>query len=100
MQVTEDVNVNIDLRELSPEALKEILNSNKQPNNRQINRTPDGESVRYLVDKTNLQKRRKKVEKPKDENVKVEKKRRVMSAETREKISEALKKRRANKNET
>lgn len=105
MHVTEDVNINVDLRELSPSALKEILNSNKQTKNWEINRTPDGESVRFLADKSSLQ---KKKEKPKNKKSKEEKdktkvvKKRTMSPETKAKISEALKKRKLleNKDET
>ena len=97
--VTEDVNINVDLRTLSPETLREILNSNKKSKNWEVSRTPDGESVRFLADKTNLQKKDKKKkkenppaeEKPKDKSVTVKK--RIMSPETRAKISQALKKR-------
>lgn len=108
LNVTEDVSVNVDLRTLSPSALKEILLSNKQANNMQINKTPDGESVRFLGDRGEefREKRREKGRKRKlreqeenksenEEETKVVKnvKKRVMSPETRAKISEALRKR-------
>lgn len=101
LNVTEDVNINVDLRTLSPEALKEILNSNKQPANMQINKTPDGQSVRFLGERGEefKEKRKNKKSKPKEKPKKEEKdpnttvKKRVMSPETRAKISEALKKR-------
>lgn len=58
MDVTEDVNINVDLRELSPEALREILGSRKPNANRLAFSTEDGVSVKNLNNPNYEMKRR------------------------------------------
>lgn len=104
LNVEEDINVNVDYRMLSTTAIKELLESNKLPQNNEVNKTPGGKSVRFLGEdgEKKLEKRREKLDtykeqrkirerKEKEENK--NKKKRVMSAETRAKISEAMKNR-------
>lgn len=100
LKVTEDVNINVDLRTLSPDALREILGSSKQPKNLEINKTPEGETVRFLGEKGEKFREKSKAQEVKFKKVEKEKKepntkksKRVMSSETRAKISQALKKR-------
>lgn len=104
LNVEEDVNINVDYRTLSTSAIKELLESNKLPQNNIVNKTPDGKSVRFLGEdgEKNLEKRRvklnkyneqKKIREMKEKEENKGKKKRVMSAETRAKISEALKNR-------
>lgn len=104
LNVVEDVSINVDYRTLSPTALKELLNSEKQTTNMQINKTPDGESVRFLGERgEEFRERRKEkgrkrklkeaAEKSKEPNVVTKTKKRVMSQETRDKISKALRER-------
>lgn len=53
LNVTEDRNVNIDLRMLSPEALREIIDSNNEklnPRNPKLNKREDDKSVLQLKD--------------------------------------------------
>lgn len=103
LNVVDDISINVDYRTLSPSALKELLNSERQTTNMQINKTPDGESVRFLGDrgeefrerrreKGRQRKLKESVEKEKD-NSKTKVKKRVMSQETRDKISKALRER-------
>lgn len=103
LNVVDDISINVDYRTLSPSALKELLNSEKQTTNMQINKTPEGESVRFLGDrgeefrerrreKGKQRKLKESVEKEKD-NSKTKVKKRVMSQETRDKISKALRER-------
>lgn len=109
MNVTEDININVDLRTLSPAALREILESNKQPVNTEINKTPGGESVRFLhetpekaakrKEKRNEKAKEERTKKKKKKDPNVKRKTRVMSPETRAKISEAMKKRHREKRE-
>lgn len=73
INVEDDVTINVDYRTLSTDTIRELLNSNKQGMNTEINRTPQGESVRYLNE-------------PKNKD-------RKMSEETKRKISESMKKR-------
>lgn len=104
LNVEEDVNINVDYRSLSTAAIKELLDSNKLPQNDIANKTPDGKSVRFLGENgdKDLEKRKEKLraykeeqkikeKKEKEENK--NKKKRVMSPETRAKISEAMKNR-------
>lgn len=104
LNVVEDVSINVDYRTLSPTALKELLNSEKQTTNMQINKTPDGESVRFLGERgEEFRERRKEkgrkrklkeaADKNKEPNVVTKTKKRVMSQETRDKISKALRER-------
>lgn len=76
LNVEEDVTINVDYRMLSTDTIRELLNSNKQNVNTEINKTPQGESVRYL-----------------NTNKEAQKNRRKMSEDTKRKISEALKNR-------
>lgn len=104
LNVQEDVNIDVDLRELSPDVLKMLLNSNKREKNMEANNTPDGISVEFLGEqgKKNKESRARSNQK-RDEKDKLEaqklkdsnttRKTRVMSPETREKISQAMKKR-------
>ena len=112
LNVEEDINVNVDYRELSTATIKELLASDKQYSNNQINRTPDGRSVRFLGEQGeqalqlrnekrevyNAKKKQEKedADKLKDKDVSVKK--RTMSDETRRKISEALKNKKRKEN--
>lgn len=102
LNVVDDISINVDYRTLSPSALKELLNSEKQTTNMQINKTPEGESVRFLGDrgeefrerrreKGRQRKLKESIEKAED-NSKTKTKKRVMSQETRDKISKSLQK--------
>ena len=104
LNVQEDVNIDVDLRELSPDVLKMLLNSNKREKNMEANNTPDGISVEFLGEKGKKNKEsRARSNQKRDEKDKLEaqklkdsnttRKTRVMSPETREKISQAMKKR-------
>lgn len=95
MDVTQDVNINVDLRELSPDAIKEIMNSVKQPNNPTINKTPSGESVYFLGEQGDIKaKKRAETRKKKAEVVDVSEvpkkksvKKRTMTKEKLEEIT-------------
>ncbi|MEG1565396.1 MAG: hypothetical protein RR342_01475 [Bacilli bacterium] len=101
LNVAEDININVDYRTLSTETIKELLASNKLPHNDEVNKTPEGESVRFLGEQgkkaLEIRNEKKKKEEPKPKKTSVEKNvvvtKRVMSEETRRKISEAMKKR-------
>lgn len=100
LNVTEDVNINVDLRSLSPDALKELLGSQKQSQDMEINKTPEGQSVRFLGEKGDQFRAKSEAQpltyEPKPKEVLepgVTRVRKPMSIETKKKISEALKKR-------
>lgn len=102
LNVQEDVNIDVDLRMLSPETLIEILNSNKREKNMEINNTPEGNSVTFVgnageKNRESLRKSNKKRDEKRSAEAKedreLNRKRRVMSPETKEKISQAMKKR-------
>lgn len=115
LNVEEDININVDYRMLSTSAIRELLESNKQPVNNEINKTPDGKSVRFLGEqgekalqirnekRTEYDNRKKaekieakqraEEEKAKQEQSGITVKKRIMSEETKRKISEAMKKR-------
>lgn len=104
LNVTEDVNINVDLRSLSPDALKEILGSQKSTQDMEINKTPDGQSVRFLGEKGEQFRAKSEaqplvyVPKPREKpEPGVTKTKKPMSIETKKKISEALKKRYSDK---
>ena len=109
MNVTEDVSINVDYRSLSPDALRELLNSvNTGTKNIIATKTMDGKAVKTLsdagkrdaercVEKTRKARQQARAEKL-NSNVKTTKKR-VMSAETREKLSNAAKERYKKKRE-
>ena len=106
INVTEDVTINVDYRELSTSALKELLASSKKDVNNEILKTPEGKSVRFLGEqgeealKKRAEKREIYEEKKKQERLNEAEankgttvKRKPMSEEQRRKISEAMKKR-------
>lgn len=104
LNVVDDISINVDYRTLSPSALRELLNSEKQTTNMQINKTPDGESVRFLGERgeefrerrreRGKQRKLKEAAEKSNSTSEVKKvKKRVMSQETREKISKALRER-------
>lgn len=85
INVTENKLVKVDLRMLSPEALRELLASEKQAENKEIMYDEDGVSV------NNKDRRRGR---RKSDDIVIEKPKRVLSEETKEKMRLAKQKRR------